>query len=813
MNAHFQLPLRVAAVGAATAVVGVLAATPAMASDGNVKVVNTETVQVYTSPTGEVQSKRVYEQLDLTGNGTVNLSNPISTDHLRNLDGFGGFSVQDGKQITKTSVSGEKNLRSVSDYNGRLPLDVSVAYQLNGKTVKPGDVVGKDGKLQVTYTVKNVTATPEKLTFDDGHGGTVSKTVPVPIPIVGTLDITAPPNFSNVRSAAASMAGDGEGGTRMSFTMTLFPPISTDTAVFGYTADITDGVIPRADVSALPVNPLKSPTFKSAAGSYQSGAESGVDLTSGATEIDTNLLKLRDGASDLLAGLIKLRNGAQQLQAGLAGQAAPGADQLATGAGQLDSGLGQLNAGSKQLAAGTGEAAAGSQELSAGSKKLAGGVNQLSDGAGRLQSGARDLVKGQKGLEGGLKTLYDGVHALPASVKAELAGNPDYNSALLGLQLVVAGIGNASDAPTSKTLLGGINGIEYAMRYPVPAEVDCAVALTGGTPAKCGAMDAVELVAQQLAGSGTTLDQQAAAILTGTAQKVDSQLLGKGLPAGTLGGLDQIRVGLSNSNSDPANCAASILNPATKCGIKEVAMALQAGVPQLVDQLTTSISQQLLAGIGKPSKGCDPAATLRCGAAALTDGGQQLSDGIDQLVAGVAQLNAGGMALAKGAGQLSVGLVKLDAGANQLSSGVGQAKDGSSQVATGAQQLATGIGDAANGSSQLADGLGQAAAGAPKLVNGAQRLSTEGTKQLIKAGEDTAQTYGEQYATFEAGALRASTQDMAFGAPQGALGLTAYSYVIQGTSGETGRNWTRGLAGLALLGAGAGAFAFRRRLA
>ena len=61
MNAQFQLPLRVAAVGAATAVVGVLAATPAMASDGNVKVVNTETVQVYTSPTGEVQSKRVYE--------------------------------------------------------------------------------------------------------------------------------------------------------------------------------------------------------------------------------------------------------------------------------------------------------------------------------------------------------------------------------------------------------------------------------------------------------------------------------------------------------------------------------------------------------------------------------------------------------------------------------------------------------------------------------------------------------------------------------------------------------------------------------
>jgi putative membrane protein len=63
-----------------------------------------------------------------------------------------------------------------------------------------------------------------------------------------------------------------------------------------------------------------------------------------------------------------------------------------------------------------------------------------------------------------------------------------------------------------------------------------------------------------------------------------------------------------------------------------------------------------------------------------------------------------------------------------------------------------------------------------------------------------------------AGAKRAQTEDMAFGAPAHAVGLTAYSYVIQGDDGEGGRNLVRGLGGLAILGAGGGVFAVRRRL-
>lgn len=193
------------------------------------------------------------------------------------------------------TVDGEKRLRTVSDYSGKLPLDVKVEYLLNGKQIDPGDVVGESGRLEVHYTVKNVTAVPQQVTFGDGKGGQVTKTVDVPIPMVGSLTTVAPPSFTDVSSNDANMAGDGEGGTKLSFTMTLFPPIGSDTADFGYAANITDGVIPRASISALPVNPLQSPSFKTAGASYKGGADTGAQLADGATQIDENLLSRATG--------------------------------------------------------------------------------------------------------------------------------------------------------------------------------------------------------------------------------------------------------------------------------------------------------------------------------------------------------------------------------------------------------------------------------------------------------------------------------------------------------------------------------------
>jgi putative membrane protein len=853
-----------------------VAVTPAYAADGDVHVVNTETVQVYTSPTGEAETRRVYEQLALTGHGTVDLRNPISTDHLRNLDGFSGVHVEDGEQVTTATVDGEKKLRSVSTYDGDLPLHVSVAYKLDGKNVEPGDVVGKNGRLEVRYTVENVTGKPQQVTFPDGHGGTVTKTVDVPVPMVGSLSTVAPPSFTNVRSDQANMAGDGKGGTKLSFTMTLFPPIGSTTAVFGYTADITDGVVPRAEISALPVNPLQSPSFKTAASSYQGGADTGAELTDGATQIDTNLLKLRDGAATLLAGLLKLRDGAGDLQAGLAGQAVPGSKKLAAGAGDLSDGLGRLNSGARRLAAGNSELSAGADQLgagttkaSAGSRKLAHGTGKLSRGAKKLSAGAstvdgfmKQIASGQGDLLQGLQLLEAGVQALPTTVNSQIVNDPNYKALLAALKSVSDGIGTLGDSPAAGTILGGLNGIQYGMRFPGPT--DCGAA----APQHCGAADGVDYVKNQFAAvlaggptdAGSLANLKATilsikgtsdcgvvcqgttdAIATGIESALRSQLtsardglgrISQGIDQGivgpivpgdpTKGALNQLRAGLSRG--DNQLCLAQ----ANSCGIKQgVDFIRLYGIPALVDGVAKNIRASLLDGISAPAGGCTATSkTLICGAQALATGGTQLAGGTEQLVGGAGDLSDGAALLNSKTHELSSGLGRIDdgaqrlvaggrmlaAGSAELANGAAQADDGGKQVAGGASDLSDGLGDAADGSGRLAAGLGKAASGAPKLVNGAQRLSDEGTKKLIGAGKGTAQNYGELYATMKAGAERADAEDMAYGAPDDAIGLTAYNYIIKGDDGESGRNLARGLAGLAVLGAGGGVFALRRRL-
>jgi hypothetical protein len=121
-------------------------------------VTTTETVQARLDATGKQQEARVYEQLTFTGKGRAHVSNPVSTTGLRNLDGFGGFTVADGALTTDVTVDGEQRLRTVSDFDRELPLGLSVVYTLDGKVVSPGSALGRSGTLEVRYTVTNKTA-------------------------------------------------------------------------------------------------------------------------------------------------------------------------------------------------------------------------------------------------------------------------------------------------------------------------------------------------------------------------------------------------------------------------------------------------------------------------------------------------------------------------------------------------------------------------------------------------------------------------------------------------------------------------------
>jgi len=597
-------------VAASMAAFGAPGAYAAGTVSGDVDITNTETVQVLMGADGTIDAQRVYEQLVLKGSGRVDIANPVSAKGLRNLDGFGGFDERDGQMRIKTSVDGSKKYRSVSDYTKDLPLKIAISYELDGKKISPQDVVGKSGTLTVRYTVTNVTGRAQDVTFKDGDGKDETAQENVVIPMVGSLTTVLPSSFTEVKSAEANAAGDGRGGTQLSFTMTLIPPIGSDTATFGYTAKVKDARIPKATMSALPVNPLESPSFKGGAASYQGGAETGQTLTAGATEIDANVLKLRDGAADLVAGLIQLRDGASDLQAGLNGRAAPGSRELAAGAGQLDAGARKLQKGAGDLESGLSQAAAGGPELLSGVAKLKAGAEALDQG----------LATFNGTVVPGLTSIRDGATALIAGVQGPVSTNLDnvVNYADGAIQLV-------SNSPTmdqgEKTaILQALGGVKQTAQG-VKASLNSTTAPTGFL---YGLM-AIQGGAGQLIAGVDGQTSAAAAGVDGTIKNGVAQLIG---------GLGQ----LEDKGGDLADGLGKLSAGASQ---------LSAGTGDLTEGTSKlkSGSAELASGLGDAAIG---SGRLAAGLNEAADGAPALPEGADRLSEeGMSQLIDAGNSTAK----------------------------------------------------------------------------------------------------------------------------------------------------------------------
>jgi putative membrane protein len=825
-----------AAGTAAVALVVYAPVTTAVAQDGAPVITNTETVNVSLDPAGNVDVARVYDQIAIQGSGPVSYVNPVSTAGLRNLDGFGGFTVEEGAIVEETTVDGQLRRRTVSDFELDLPVSVTVEYKLDGEVIEPGDLVGKSGRVEVTYTIENQTGEPEEITVLGADNRALTETQTVYDPLAGSLSLTLPPNYTDVVSDSGFLtAGDGRGGTLMTFSVTLIGGLTDPVAVGSYTAKVENAVIPPASLSIVPVLVEENPSSAAQLEALQGGADSGRSLASGAGQVDAGLLRLAKGSGDLVNGLILLRDGSAQLSDGLVNTAAPGSAQLADGAGQLADGLNntavpgseRLAAGAAELAAGlNGTALPGAEQLADGSAQVADGASELAagltgtaaTGSKKLAAGAQDLadglndqlLPGAQQIAAGLQQLQGGVDGLSETVKAQ----PEYAQLIGALDAIIAQIGTPTDADPTTTVLGALNVISAQSNAGLTTDVPSITEQLSTIETKAtGTKDLLDCAGADAAACGN-LDDINAAVTTASGSL--SALTTK------LGTIRAIAGGLKPKLYDTTNVSAGCVDPPSGCGAAQILGLVKAGIGQLVDEIEKSINtpefQKLVAGGGALAVGVETAAE---GSTQVADGAKQLAGGLSTAAAGSQQLADGADQVADGNEQLASGLGDAADGSQQLADGAGQlseglvtAGDGASQVAEGNARLADGLGDAADGSVQIANGLEDAAEGAPAIPAGAQRLSDEGTSQIAAAGADTLVTFGQRVALLKAGAERTADGGLPFGAPEGALVAAAYRYDLAGASGTGSQNVAQ-LAGFGLIagGAAAGAMALARRRA
>ena len=432
---------------AATGVAGLVLTGPAgaAAAASATSVVDRETVQARLGADGEVESVRLYEQLTVVGDGRVEVVDPTSDEGVRDLDGFDAPAVRGGSARHVLDVDGRVERRTVAEHTGELPVTLVPRYVLDGEPVEPADVVGRSGRLEVTYTVRNTTAEPTEVTYAGGRGTDVTETVDLVVPYVGTLESVLPSGFTGVSADGAAVVGDGRGATTVSWSLVLFNPLGEPAQQLEWSADVVDAVLPPAELTVVPVAPGGNGLIANGERTIQEGATGLTTLTGGVVKVDGKLGELQAGAAKLLAGLDQLSAGAEALNEGLAGTAAPGATELAdgleqaeaggaalatglgtlaTGAGTLSTGLATAKAGSGTLAAGLGAASAGSSQLAAGTGALATGADTAAAGATALDAGLQQISAGldQLAAATGLPVARDGAVQLRAGVDRLLAG-------------------------------------------------------------------------------------------------------------------------------------------------------------------------------------------------------------------------------------------------------------------------------------------------------------------------------------------------------------------------------------------------------
>lgn len=235
------------------------------------------------------------------------------------------------------AVSGLSDAENVKDncWTGtmekELPVDLSVSYKLDGKTVTSSDLAGKSGRVTIRFDYKNNQ-------YETRTVNGVSQRIYVPfVALTGAILDTE--HFSNVSVSNGKLINDGN---HIAVIGMAFPGLQENLQVAEL--DLPGYVEITADVTDFTMETTLTMVSNSLLNEVDTSELSGGDLSSlssSMSKLTDAMTQLLDGSSSLYDGLCTLLESSYQLSDGV--------QQLAAGLAQLSSNSAALNEGAKQV--------------------------------------------------------------------------------------------------------------------------------------------------------------------------------------------------------------------------------------------------------------------------------------------------------------------------------------------------------------------------------------------------------------------------------------------------------------------------------
>lgn len=307
-----------------------------------------ETVYSKTNATGEGYQTIVSAHLKNTGAENELIDRSILSN-IKNVNGDETF-TQDGEKMVWKS-NGE-DIYYQGDTDKELPIDMKITYKLDGKDIKPNEIIGKSGKIEVNLEFNN------KEEHIVNINGTDVKMY-TPFTIMSGL-ILENDKVKKVEVKNGKVIDNGQ----KSIVIGLCMPGMQESLGF----DEEDINIPSNIKIAF-----ETENF-----------ELGNIITYASPEIikDADISKI-DKLDELFEQMDELKASSEK---------------LVDGTSKLDDGVSTLNTSVDNLKSGAGQ-------LSDGANKAYNGAEEIADNMNKISSGTDSLVSGQKEVTGGLQEI------------------------------------------------------------------------------------------------------------------------------------------------------------------------------------------------------------------------------------------------------------------------------------------------------------------------------------------------------------------------------------------------------------------------
>ena len=596
-----------------------------------------ETVYVIADANGKSKKVIVSEWLK-NQKGSDTLKDQSNLKDVKNVKGDQDFTKGSGDELTWNAGGSDIYYQGTSDK--QLPVDVTVTYKLNGKTVSAKELDGASGKLTIEFTYKNNTGKTQKV---NGKNVTIYQ----PFLMVSGL-LVDNDKMSNVEVTNGKVINSGDKTVVVGMALpgleeSLGLADLTDSDGKKIDIDVPQKVTIKADVSDFSLLTTVTLAENSAL------EELNLDDVDSVDDLKDSLKKLGDSSKELVDGTKKLEDGVGELN-DKSGDLANGVDKVNQGAKDLSDGAKDLNDGAKDLNQGAKDLDDGTNELATQVKDLPSSAQQLLDGAKSIKSALGNADSETQTIYTGAAAIEDGAQQMADNLK-NTNGKSIYEAAA-GIQDGAAKVTGGADQ-----LSDGLNS------------------LNGYLSQSISTLQEAEKQVKQLMESNPDNSDAYTKVITGIETSIKYQQGVQEQLTGSLqSGITSIKQGaalIDTYAGKIADGSESLVKGAAK--LEAGAKAIQTGVDTMVSGNNGQNLNTMIAGLSMLSQQSGK----------LVAGTQKLADGSGKLLAGTDALTDGTSTLSDGAGKLADGTGDLADGTDKLISGIGELLDGSKDLAEG----------------------------------------------------------------------------------------------------------------------------------